>query len=124
MTVAIRSSVSVATATESYLRSRSPTTSVRYGHVDHPDGDVNRCQDALDEWRRQKGLDAYLVMQVHDELVFDFPRAGCPRKSSATSNLKCRQRTEASDRAWGKRSRHGDPYAMRTGVPRRQLGSG
>jgi DNA polymerase I-like protein with 3'-5' exonuclease and polymerase domains len=45
-----------------------------------------RCQDQLDEWnemsRKQTGQDQYfMVMQVHDELVFDFPRSRCdPRE--------------------------------------------
>lgn len=31
-----------------------------------------RCEERLVEWRGE-GLDAWMVMQVHDELVFDFP---------------------------------------------------
>lgn len=34
-----------------------------------------RCQNLLDEWRDNYNLDAYIVMQVHDELVFDFPKS-------------------------------------------------
>lgn len=33
-----------------------------------------RCEEYLQELRAQ-GIDAYMVMQVHDELVFDFPAA-------------------------------------------------
>lgn len=34
-----------------------------------------RCQEQLDYWRRQDGFDGRIVMQIHDELVFDFPKA-------------------------------------------------
>lgn len=34
-----------------------------------------RCQAKLDEWRAKTGFDAYIIMQVHDELVFDFPKS-------------------------------------------------
>lgn len=34
-----------------------------------------RCQAKLDEWRRRTRFDGRIVMQVHDELVFDFPRS-------------------------------------------------
>jgi DNA polymerase I-like protein with 3'-5' exonuclease and polymerase domains len=34
-----------------------------------------RCQAQLDEWRKSTKFDGYMVMQVHDEIVFDFPRS-------------------------------------------------
>ncbi len=36
-----------------------------------------RCEERLHQWRRNvvKQFNAYIVMQVHDELVFDFPYA-------------------------------------------------
>lgn len=34
-----------------------------------------RCQEQLDAWREESGFDARIVMQVHDELVFDFPKS-------------------------------------------------
>ena len=34
-----------------------------------------RCDDLLEDWR-EKGFEAYLVAQVHDEMVFDFPYGG------------------------------------------------
>lgn len=37
-----------------------------------------RCQEKLDEWREQDGFDAYIILQVHDELVFDFPKSKHP----------------------------------------------
>lgn len=37
-----------------------------------------RSQDQLDEWRDRKGYDGRIVMQVHDELVFDLPKRGDP----------------------------------------------
>lgn len=33
-----------------------------------------RCQNQLDEWRDDDGFDAWMVIQCHDEIVFDFPR--------------------------------------------------
>lgn len=32
-----------------------------------------KCHAQLQEWREKEGFDAYIVMDVHDELVFDFP---------------------------------------------------
>lgn len=32
-----------------------------------------RCQERLDEWRAGDGFDGHMVLQVHDELVTDFP---------------------------------------------------
>jgi hypothetical protein len=37
-----------------------------------------RCHERLREWREQDGFDGRIVMQVHDELVFDLPKAGNP----------------------------------------------
>ena len=34
-----------------------------------------RCHRQLEKWRAE-GFDGYMVMQVHDELVFDFPAGG------------------------------------------------
>jgi DNA polymerase I-like protein with 3'-5' exonuclease and polymerase domains len=31
-----------------------------------------RCHQQLEEWR-STGFDGYMILQVHDELVFDFP---------------------------------------------------
>lgn len=36
---------------------------------------MSRCQAQLDRWRRETGFDAFMTMQVHDELVFDFPKS-------------------------------------------------
>lgn len=33
-----------------------------------------RCQAQLDEWRNKEGYDGYMVLYVHDEIVFDLPR--------------------------------------------------
>lgn len=45
-----------------------------------------RVEEKLAQWRRE-GFDAYLIMQVHDELLFDFPKATHPRTSPEESNL-------------------------------------
>ncbi len=39
-------------------------------------GAMVRCQEQLDAWREQDGFDGHIVMQVHDELMFDFPKSG------------------------------------------------
>lgn len=35
-----------------------------------------RCYDQLEVWRSKGVIDAWIVMQIHDELVFDFPARG------------------------------------------------
>lgn len=45
-----------------------------------------RCHEQLELWRLD-GFDAYIVMQVHDELVFDFPKAAHPLEDPENSNL-------------------------------------
>lgn len=37
-----------------------------------------RCQAELDRWHKEKGFDGFITMQVHDELVFDFPKSRIP----------------------------------------------
>jgi hypothetical protein len=37
-----------------------------------------KCQEQLEEWRRESRFDGRMVLQVHDELVFDFPKRGDP----------------------------------------------
>lgn len=44
---------------------------------------MNRCQAQLDSWRESTGFDGYLIMQVHDELVFDFPKSRLHPKEEA-----------------------------------------
>lgn len=48
-----------------------------------------RCEEVIAQWRRETGnqFDAYVAMQVHDELVFALPRAADPRVDPAASNL-------------------------------------
>ena len=45
-----------------------------------------RCDAMLLDWQRS-GFDARLIMQVHDEVVFDMPKRGDPRVSRSRSNL-------------------------------------
>jgi hypothetical protein len=45
-----------------------------------------RCQAKLDEWAKD-GFDGRIVLQVHDELVFDFPAKSDPIKKPLLSNL-------------------------------------
>lgn len=42
-----------------------------------------RCEQQLKQWRA-KGFDAYMVMQVHDEIVFEFPAGGKHNLTRAT----------------------------------------
>lgn len=47
-----------------------------------------RCQAQLDLWRERSGFDGFLIIQVHDELVFDFPRSAAhPKEDPKRSNL-------------------------------------
>lgn len=47
-----------------------------------------QCQRQLDEWNRRAGKILYwITLQVHDELVFDFPRMADPFKNPRNSNL-------------------------------------
>ena len=45
-----------------------------------------RCDAQLEEWRRQ-GYDGRVVMQVHDEMVFDLPKRVHPKADPKRSNL-------------------------------------
>lgn len=45
-----------------------------------------RTEECLAQWRKE-GFDAWMVLQVHDELVFRLPRADNPKTSPRTSNL-------------------------------------
>lgn len=45
-----------------------------------------RVDELLAQWRRD-GFNARIVMQVHDELVVEFPRRGDPRKTPGRGNL-------------------------------------
>jgi DNA polymerase I-like protein with 3'-5' exonuclease and polymerase domains len=45
-----------------------------------------RCEPQLEEWRR-RGFDAFITLQVHDELVFDMPKRANPLKNPKASNL-------------------------------------
>lgn len=57
------------------------------------------CQERLDQWRIEDGFDGHIAMQVHDELVFDFPKVGNPIaewekvKLARMNNSKPPQRT-------------------------------
>jgi DNA polymerase I-like protein with 3'-5' exonuclease and polymerase domains len=46
-----------------------------------------RCQEQLDRWREEDGFDGLMILQVHDEIVWDFPRAADPRTDPENSNL-------------------------------------
>lgn len=51
---------------------------------------MTRTDEKLREWRVKDGFDGRIVMQVHDELVMDFPKRGDPTKDKGafkTSNL-------------------------------------
>jgi DNA polymerase I-like protein with 3'-5' exonuclease and polymerase domains len=45
-------------------------------------------QARLAAWRSEEGFDGHITLQVHDELVLDFPKSLCPpRESQKLSNL-------------------------------------
>lgn len=48
-----------------------------------------RCQEQLDVWNKEAGIpDHYRIsLQLHDELIFDFPQGSDPRKRLGKSNL-------------------------------------
>lgn len=47
-----------------------------------------KVQECLDEWNRKLPTPQYfMAMQVHDEIVFDFPKRADPRKNPKGSNL-------------------------------------
>jgi DNA polymerase I-like protein with 3'-5' exonuclease and polymerase domains len=50
---------------------------------------VNRCHTQLREWNRE-GFDGRLALPVHDELIFDFPKHGDPRKDRSDQSGKFR----------------------------------
>lgn len=45
-----------------------------------------RCAPVLEQWRRER-FNAWMTMQVHDELVFDLPRGAHPKDDPSSSNL-------------------------------------
>lgn len=55
-----------------------------------------RCQTKLDEWQRLERFDGYMNMQVHDELVFDFPQGKGkePWKTNLNKIMRIRQEME------------------------------
>lgn len=54
-----------------------------------------RCSHQLAKWREEDGFDGYVVMDVHDELVFDFPR-GPERDSNLWRALVLKKLMEQS----------------------------
>lgn len=47
-----------------------------------------RVQELFDDWNRKAGREDYkIVMQVHDEMVFDFPKRSNPKTDRKSSNL-------------------------------------
>jgi DNA polymerase I-like protein with 3'-5' exonuclease and polymerase domains len=45
-----------------------------------------RCEDLMEGWRAA-GFDAWMVLTVHDELIWDLPRRADPRTNPKASNL-------------------------------------
>lgn len=45
-----------------------------------------RCEQQLSDWRK-RGFDAYCIMDIHDELLFDLPAGAHPLKNPKNSNL-------------------------------------
>lgn len=46
-----------------------------------------RCDEQLTEWRRDHRFDGFIAAQIHDELLFDFPKRADPRTNPKQSNL-------------------------------------
>lgn len=46
-----------------------------------------RCQTQLDAWKASTGFDGRITLQVHDELVFDFPKLGDPLKEQERQDI-------------------------------------
>ena len=46
-----------------------------------------RCQEQLDQWRKEEGFYGRIVLQVHDELVFDMPVNTPPEKINRLMQL-------------------------------------
>ena len=40
-----------------------------------------RCDAQLEKWRKEDGFDGHMILDVHDELVFDFPRGKTPEEN-------------------------------------------
>jgi hypothetical protein len=67
-----------------------------------------RCQEQLDKWNRVDSCFGtsnggyHITMQVHDELVFDFPRRGDPVADAALekSGKLPLMRTQSSSNLW------------------------
>lgn len=53
-----------------------------------------RCFEQLREWREVEGFDGYLTLQVHDELVPDFPYV--PKRGNLTKALRLKELMEQS----------------------------
>jgi hypothetical protein len=45
------------------------------------------CEAYLDKLRESNGFTGFITMDVHDEMVFDFPKRGDPLKDPDNSNL-------------------------------------
>lgn len=45
-----------------------------------------RVEEKLEQWR-SRGFDGWMILQIHDELVFDFPKASHPKTDPENSNL-------------------------------------
>lgn len=81
-----------------------------------------RCQAQLDQWRREDGFDGWIVLQVHDELVFDFPKRGLPRLDFEREKKSKLFRTRGTSNLWRIRvlqklmSRAGDDMGVPTPV--------
>lgn len=54
---------------------------------------INRCYAKLEEWRERDGFDGYMCLTVHDELIFDFPKAKRSLKAQQESKIRLRSDT-------------------------------
>lgn len=55
---------------------------------------MNVAHDKLQEWYRETGFDGYITMEIHDEIVFDFPKSKVhPKEVVNESNMFKRLRS-------------------------------
>jgi DNA polymerase I-like protein with 3'-5' exonuclease and polymerase domains len=60
-----------------------------------------RCEDLMEVWRATR-FDAWMVLTVHDELIWDLPRRADPRTNPKASNLARARKLQAAMESCGR----------------------